>query len=141
MGKIKDETVEWIRPVIVTIIGLLFYEFLIVGALKGIPLSFNSVKVNSKYKVVCNFEIKNAGFRTVDKKKIQLNIPKNAKIENIDIHQKYKYLYKVSEGGDNQDYVILSIEGLEGRESIKGSVIFHHNTKWDENINPITFSK
>jgi len=114
MKKAWDEIALWIRPVIVTVAGFIIYEIVVVGSLTGIPGKFNSVQVGEKYKVVCNFEIKNSGFRTVEKSKIQLNIPKNASIGEMDIPQKYKYLYKVCDGGLQKDYVVFWIEGLEG---------------------------
>lgn len=142
MSKVMNELGQWIRPVIIYIAGVLVYNFFIVGNLIGIPGEFSSVKVDSKYKIVCNFELKNNGFITIGSGKIQLNIPKEATILTVDIPRQYKLLYKIVDGGETNNFAIFSIENLKGRESVKGSVIFFQFTKWEKDyINPISFSK
>ena len=142
MGAVRDELFKWVRPVIVYIACAIIYNFFIAGNLVGIPTEFGSVKTDSKYKITCNFELKNKGFLTVKAKKIQLNIPKEAAITDIDIPRQYNYLYRIIDGGENHNFLVFLVEGIKGRKNIVGSVIFAQNTKWEKDyINPISFSK
>ena len=75
MSKALQELGKWVRPVILYVAGILIYHAFMVANLTGIPGELNSVKIDSKYKIACNFEIKNKGLLTANTKKIQMNIP------------------------------------------------------------------
>ena len=141
MGKGKEELGKWVRPVIVYVVCILVYSFVIVGNLCGTVGDFDSVKINSEYKVVSHFAIKNKGLLSVKSQKIQLNMPEKAHIHKLSINKDDKYLIKKTEGGENYDHAIFTIEGLKGRRIIKGTVVFLHNTEWDKNVPPISFSE
>ena len=145
MGKDNSGWMEWIRPIIVSvaifILGSIINNLFVVGSLEGIPGDFSSVETESGYKISCNFRLKNSGILKLKSEKIQLNIPKHAKIDEIDIPRKHKHLYQIVAGGSNHNFVILLIEGIKGRQTIEGSVVFSQNKKWGkDNINPLFFS-
>ena len=141
MSKALEELRKWARPVIVYVAGILVYNAFIVVELTGIPGEFNSVKIDSKYKIACNFEIKNKGLLTANTKKIQMNIPKETKILGMDIPRQYGYLYKVIDGGKNYNFAVFLVDGLKGRKSVKGSITFFQNAKWEKDyVKPISFS-
>ena len=142
MGAVRDELFQWLRPVVVYIIGIILYNFFIVGNLDGIPGEFGSVKMDSGYKITCHFELKNRGFLSIKSEKIQLNIPKAAAISEIDIPTQYTYLYKIIDGGKDHRFTVFLIEGMKGRKTLEGSVSFSQNKKWEKDyINPLSFSK
>lgn len=146
MGENKNGLMEWIRPLIVSvavyIAGVIIYNFFIVGNLVGIPGDFGSVKAGSGYKITCHFELKNEGLLSIKSQKIQLNIPKSAKISDIDIPTQFKYLYNIIDGGKDHNFVVLLLEGMKRRKSMKGSISFSINTKWEKDyISPLSFSK
>ena len=138
----KDEVLQWVRPTVVYIIGILLYNCFIVGDLVGIPGKFGSVETNSKYEIMCNFELKNKGVLPIKSEKIQLSIPKAATVSNIDIPIQYKYLYKIIDGGKDHNFIIFLIEGMKGMKTLEGSVSFSQNKKWEKDyINPLSFSE
>ena len=68
---IIDELGKWIRPIVVYVVCTFVYNLFVIGSLVGLPGEFSSVKTDSKYKIACNFEIKNKGFLTVKTKKFK----------------------------------------------------------------------
>ena len=140
MGNILKELVHWIRPVIVAIVAIYLSNFIIPGKLVGIRGDFGATKIDSGYKVTCHFKLKNKGFVKIKSEKIQLNLAKPATISEIDIPDQYNYLYKIIDR--RQNYVVFLIEGLKGKEIIKGSVSFSQYTRWEKDyVNPLSFSK
>lgn len=141
MGAFSKEIFLWLRPVVVYVAGVVIYSFLIAGDLVGVPGEFSSVRVESGYKVTCHFTLKNKGFLSIKSEKIQLNIPKETSISDIDIPDQYKYMYRMIDGGKNKNFVIFLVEGMKGRKSLDGTVSFFQNKKWEmDYINPLSFS-
>ena len=137
---VMEELFKWLRPVAVYIVGVIIYNFVIVGNLVGIPGAFSSIKEGTAYKIACNFELNNKGFLSVKSKKIQLNLPIKAKIKSIDIPKQYNYLYKIIDGGVNYDFVIFLVDDLKRWKSIKGGIVFQQHSKWEKDyLNPISF--
>lgn len=137
---------NWVRPIVVGIAAFLasvvVSNFILPGNLVGRRGEFGSVKTNSGYKITCHFQIKNKGYLKVRGGKIQLNIPKGTKIEEIDIPMEYNYLHEIISGGKGHSFAVLLIEGLKGRHSLEGSVSFSQYSKWEKNhINPLSFSE
>lgn len=142
MGKVCNELVQWIRPVIVVIVAIIVSNFIIPGKLVGIPGEFGSAKIDTGYKITCHFKLKNKGFLKIKSEKIQLNIPKAARISEIDIPTQYNYLYKIIGGGKNHNFVVFLVEGMKGRESMEGSITFPQHSKWEKDyVKPLSFSK
>ena len=146
MGKNNSGVMEWIRPLIVSVVvyvlGAIIYNLFVVGNLEGIPGEFGSVETVSGYSITCNFKIKNKGLLAIKSEKIQLNIPMGCGISDIDIPRQYKYLYKIIEGGENHNYAVLLIGGLKGRKTIEGGISFPQSKKWERDyVKPMSFSK
>jgi len=144
MFDISDKSMEWIRPVIVFVIGAIIIKLIscaVAGNLKGTQGKITSVESRSKYKIVCPFEIKNSGFMEVKSRKFQINLPDKVRIHDAKVDQDYKCVCNEVDGGFGHCYVIYLIEGLKGQKSIKGHIIFHQNDKWDERLPPLKFSE
>ena len=142
MAKAWNELVQWIRPVIVVIVAVIISNFILPGELAGIPGEFGSAKVDTGYKITCHFELRNKGYLKIKSEKIQLNLPKNVSISEIDIPMQYNYLYRIIAGGKNHNFVVFLIEGMKGRESMEGSVTFPQKSRWEKDyVNPLSFSK
>lgn len=135
---------EWIRPVIVFVVGTIIIKLIscgVAGNLKGTQGKITSVEGRSKYKIVCPFEIKNSGLMEVKSRKFQISLPDKVRIHKAEVNQGYKCLCNEVDGGWGNTYIIYLIEGLKGRKSIKGRIIFRQNDKWDERIPALKFSE
>jgi hypothetical protein len=138
-GCLKQIIIGVIIGLIVLFFGWLSYNFFAVGSLEGKCLGHDSVQLNSKYKIICKFEIKNKGLLSVDSKTIQLNIGEDAKIESYNMPRGMDYQWEIAEGGPGDNIIVFLIDGLEKGGTIQGSISFIQNKPWYEKIRPCWF--
>lgn len=136
---------KWIIGIFCTIIAgliiILIQYLYLAGNLEGIRGDFSSLPWKEGYKIVCNFKIKNKGILSVDSEKIQLEIPEYAEIIDIIIKPDYRHLYTLVDGGKGENFAVFKVEGLDRKDSIKGTVTFFQNKSWSEDLSPIFFSE